>query len=420
MTSCSMVLVAQAAMRSHPPESLIGNLHDSSNGLNLRADAPIKIPLCAGLTIVTAISQQTGDYESIKTILSVTDREVRLKYSSEHMESDLLSNEKPKLKQTTTFRTIRVEDLANANLYEQQFYEKLPELIFGTTAIGTSAAVLNALKTKGEAEMGIFIAFTGTPSLDRNEHPNVFDNQMVAKIQRVEPTPVLLPLIVNNQRVQLPAIHAAGDFFGDKTEFFFLDDPANPIALKWRYGIDALSAADAETAKMLGGNPSRDRDSLEVTKITFRCGDARPLSQPGSTSDGAATAGPEGKSGSDQLEKSLATTGNADVYDIYFSFNSDELREESEPRLKEIADVLLHHPEWKLNVYGHTDAIGGDAFNLDLSRRRAAAVKNALVSRYHVSSLRLTTAGFGKSRPKDTNDTLEGRARNRRVELVRQ
>jgi hypothetical protein len=200
----------------------------------IQQGAPLRIPLCAGLTIVTAISQQTGDYESIKTILSLTNQEVRLKYSSEHMTSDLLSNEKPKLERTTVVRTIRTEDLANANLYEQQFYEKLPELIAGTTAIGTSAAVLHALKTTGEAEIGIFIAFTGEPSLDRDVHPNVFDNEMVATIHRVEPAPVMLPLIVNNQRVQLPAIHAMGEFSGDKTEFFFLDDPANPIALKWR------------------------------------------------------------------------------------------------------------------------------------------------------------------------------------------
>src|ERR1051326_6869032 len=157
-----------------------------------------RIPLCAGLTIVTAISQQNGDYESIKTIESVTDQEVRLKYSSERMFQDILMDKGPKLQRTTIHRTIRTEGLANAKLYEQQFYDKLPELIPGTTAIGTSAAVLNALKTRGEAEIEIFIAFTGTPPLDRNVHPNVFDNQMVAKIQRVEAAPVMLPLIVNN------------------------------------------------------------------------------------------------------------------------------------------------------------------------------------------------------------------------------
>ncbi|HLM81844.1 MAG TPA: OmpA family protein [Terriglobales bacterium] len=87
--------------------------------------------------------------------------------------------------------------------------------------------------------------------------------------------------------------------------------------------------------------------------------------------------------------------------------------------LKEIAQVLQDHPDWKLTVKGHTDNIGGDTFNLDLSKRRAAAVKNALVKDYAIVPDRLLTDGFGRSRPVDSNDTLEGRARNRRVELCR-
>ncbi|HEX4179012.1 MAG TPA: OmpA family protein, partial [Rhizomicrobium sp.] len=71
-------------------------------------------------------------------------------------------------------------------------------------------------------------------------------------------------------------------------------------------------------------------------------------------------------------------------------------------------------------VEGHTDNIGGDTYNLDLSKRRAAAVKNALVTRYHITADRLSTNGYGSSRPVETNDTLEGRARNRRVELTRE
>jgi outer membrane protein OmpA-like peptidoglycan-associated protein len=64
--------------------------------------------------------------------------------------------------------------------------------------------------------------------------------------------------------------------------------------------------------------------------------------------------------------------------------------------------------------------VGGDSYNLDLSKRRAAAVKQALVGQYNITADRLLTGGFGASRPVETNDTLEGRARNRRVELVRQ
>ncbi|MFL5492748.1 MAG: OmpA family protein [Gemmatimonadales bacterium] len=75
-------------------------------------------------------------------------------------------------------------------------------------------------------------------------------------------------------------------------------------------------------------------------------------------------------------------------------------------------------PEWKLAIEG-TDSIASDRFNLELSQRRAAAVKTALTGKYAIDAGRLTTAGYGESRPVDRNDTPEGRARNRRVELVR-
>jgi outer membrane protein OmpA-like peptidoglycan-associated protein len=81
---------------------------------------------------------------------------------------------------------------------------------------------------------------------------------------------------------------------------------------------------------------------------------------------------------------------------------------------------MKKNPAWKLKVEGHTDNIGGDAQNLDLSKRRAASVKQALVSRYGIDAKRLATSGYGAGRPKDTNETLQGRALNRRVELTRQ
>jgi outer membrane protein OmpA-like peptidoglycan-associated protein len=139
---------------------------------------------------------------------------------------------------------------------------------------------------------------------------------------------------------------------------------------------------------------------LQVVKIAYRCSAESTLAS--------------------RLERALAESGRpVDVYEIYFTFNSDELRDESEPTLTELGDILRRHPDWKLSIAGHTDGIASDAFNLDLSKRRAAAVRNALVTRFGVGQRRLTTTGYGKSRPRDTNDTPEGRARNRRVELVR-
>jgi outer membrane protein OmpA-like peptidoglycan-associated protein len=103
---------------------------------------------------------------------------------------------------------------------------------------------------------------------------------------------------------------------------------------------------------------------------------------------------------------------------IYFDFGRDTLRPESEPVLKEMADMLSRHPDWKMSLAGHTDNIGPNAYNQDLSNRRAAAAKRTLVKKYHVAADQLTAEGFGAKRPKESNETRIGRAHNRRVELV--
>ena len=194
---------------------------------------------------------------------------------------------------------------------------------------------------------------------------------------------------MNDAKTELPAIHATGrsDFYGYRGEFFFLDDESNPLALKWRLRIGSVASGPKA-----GGDPN----TLQVIKISHYCGQ-----------------------GPSRLERALLENGKVDVYDIFFSFNSDEIREESEPTLREINDILRRHPDWKLSIDGHTDNIASDTFNLDLSQRRAAAVKIALVASFGIKADRLATAGHGKSSPIDTNETPEGRARNRRVELVR-
>ena len=119
------------------------------------------------------------------------------------------------------------------------------------------------------------------------------------------------------------------------------------------------------------------------------------------------------------IEKLLAKSGRVDVYGIYFDVGSAILKPESGPVLKEISDALGKNPTWKLSVEGHTDNVGDDASNMRLSINRAASVKQALVSRFGIAPERLATAGFGASQPKESNSTVKGRARNRRVELVR-
>ncbi|TVQ93367.1 MAG: hypothetical protein EA397_04410 [Deltaproteobacteria bacterium] len=102
---------------------------------------------------------------------------------------------------------------------------------------------------------------------------------------------------------------------------------------------------------------------------------------------------------------------------IYFDTGRSTLRADSGPMLDEIAAVLLAHPEIvRLEVGGHTDPIGGVPFNMELSRRRAAEVVQALIER-GVAPERLRARGYGPTRPRSSNDTAEGRADNRRVEF---
>lgn len=119
------------------------------------------------------------------------------------------------------------------------------------------------------------------------------------------------------------------------------------------------------------------------------------------------------------IEAELATACRAPVYGFYFAFNSATLDAASRPTFDAVAALLNRHPDWTLAIEGHTDSIGDPASNLRLSERRASAVREELVTRYHIGAARLTAAGRGKAGYVAPNTTLEGRARNRRVDLVR-
>lgn len=384
------------------------------------AAGPTKIPLCPGLQIVTAISQANGDYESIKTVLSVDEQSVMIRYSSESLVSDLLAADFGQVRKVTLNRSVRRADLKSATLYQQRFITGMPTEIPEMTAIGTSAAVIDALRTRGRSKFAISNAYAGEFPADRNQSPNLYDFMSPGELARVGRRETV-SVVLNGESAALPAIRARGEFAAETSEFWFLDDDANPLTLRFRVGIDAeppmneqmkelcktmQSAAPDMTRALCGRETSSDRESLQVVKISHRCEVApAPTQAPTPTAP--------------SLEQELEKSGKAVVYDIHFSFNSDRLREESAPRLAEIAEVLRKHPDWKLALNGHTDSIGGDRYNVDLSRRRAAAVKEALATKHGIGAARLVTDGFGASQPRDTNVTLAGRARNRRVELIK-
>lgn len=338
---------------------------------------PLKVPLAVGLVTVGAVHEpDKGDYESILTINQVSAGSVGYVLSANVDD-----------RRVTVTRVVTREDMAHAHEWRPRYNSGDPQSFPGSTGATLSADVLNELKVKGKTALKASIAADPLGSLlkgilggNAGALGNITGKSgsgaaVEGTLSRVGAQPVNVSVLVNDSRVDLPAVHARGQFGAETFEVYILDDPAFPLVLRWSLG---------ETGK-------------RIVSISYPTASA-----------------------SSHIEDKLIRTGRAEVYGIYFDFAKATIRPESESVLTEIASIMARNSEWKLSVEGHTDSIGGAASNQDLSTRRAAAVRQALVDRYRVAPGRLTPAGFGASRPRETNDTLEGRARNRRVELVRQ
>jgi outer membrane protein OmpA-like peptidoglycan-associated protein len=322
-------------------------------------EPPPRIPLVAGLTITAAISEQLGDYEAIYQVQSVGKDTYRMTLAAEV--PDALGEGTHAI---DVSRNVMLEDHRSARIIRPRFYESDSEVFRGTTPFFSSAIVSDLRKT-------------GTTRLTWRQVESMLgiplESDYTGTLRRIGTT--TLPVLVNGRRVALAAIHAGGRLLAGQDVFdadvYILDDPDNPILLRSRSG--------------------------SVIRIDF------PVQQ----------------SPGDSLEGALAQRRKVDVYGIYFAFNSANIRPQSQRTLEQLAAILKKNPDWKLRVDGHTDDVGGDASNLDLSRRRAAAVKAALVQMHAVAAERLVTGGYGEGVPRERNDTTEGRARNRRVELTR-
>ncbi len=123
--------------------------------------------------------------------------------------------------------------------------------------------------------------------------------------------------------------------------------------------------------------------------------------------------------GAPDTRNKLITTGKFVTSGILFDVNSDKIKPESYGMIKEIANVLKENADVRVKIIGHTDSDGEDAKNLELSKKRAAAVKNSLSKDFGVDADRMETDGKGESQPAVKNDTPENKAQNRRVEFIK-
>jgi hypothetical protein len=318
-----------------------------------------RIPLVAGLTITAAVSHPSGDAEVILMVQTVAADAYRMTFSFDGP---------PEMGSSKVVRRVLMNDQRTARTMRNWYAESDPETFPGTTPF-FSSAIVNDLRRDGRANLTL-LAATSAATLGQNSVQS-----LPGIVARIEPAPIPVPLLVNGRIVNLPCIHARLDAASGavrrSADLYVLDDPDNPIIVRWR---------------------DETRNS-RILKLDFPAA---------------------------SIEKALSERRSADVYGIYFGFASAAIRPESENALKEIAETLQRNAAWKVLIEGHTDGIGSDAANLELSKRRSAAVRDALMTRFKIAGSRMVAEGRGESAPKAANDTAEGRAQNRRVELTRQ
>ncbi len=121
------------------------------------------------------------------------------------------------------------------------------------------------------------------------------------------------------------------------------------------------------------------------------------------------------KAAATAIEKQIIEKGRVTL-NVQFDTNKAVVKPAYEKDIRELADAMTAHPELKIMIEGHTDSVGADKYNMNLSQKRADAIKNVLVKKYKIDPARLTAKGFGETKPIADNKTKAGRQQNRRVE----
>jgi outer membrane protein OmpA-like peptidoglycan-associated protein len=347
-------------------------------------DAAPRIPLVTGLVLGSVLHSPLGEREDVLEIKSADTTGVHYAWHERTITSEGDT--------TTGFRKrfVRANDLAGAPRFDDIFG---PDEVNrpGFTALTLSSAVFRQLRDAGSASFSMVITPLEARANTASSSPlsallSPLRERYKGNLTRVSSAPEPFPLLVNGSRAAVPSLHLHGSFAdGAKRaewELWVLADSAHPLMLK--------SVLDDDVFQMV-------RADLPA-ELTARGGKL---------------------SAGNHLEDELKASCRIELPGVYFAFGTAAIDPVSDRALGELARALAGHPEWKFTVEGHTDSVGTQAANQSLSRRRAEAVRARLAERHGLDTKTWNAIGYGPNRPKESNATIEGRARNRRVELVR-
>jgi outer membrane protein OmpA-like peptidoglycan-associated protein len=349
------------------------------------------LALQPGLTVSSAVhdSVQNKDYEAVTQVLMVDEVGMRLR-----TQWGIPDPSAPDGVRIQTYEElVRAEDRRAARRLLLWYLPGDPEVMPGTTPGAPSEALFDEVKSKGEADIVVGAVSASDGGLGGAMASLLAGRKYFRGHVRLAGRQSVRVLI-DGVPTQLEALDVRGHLTvaddGGDARFLWLDSRDLRLAL--------LSTFQDSTA--------------QVVRIDL----PHKSPSPGGAAGGGGT---DGGGGVGMHEALASRNCRSEVPGIYFLTDSARLLEASRPSVERLAALLKAEPAWNVTIEGHTDSTGGDAYNQALSQRRADALKAELVEHYGIVATRLSTKGYGRTRPVDTNETLEGRAHNRRVELAR-
>ena len=330
----------------------------SSGGRRAGAqDTTPRIPLVTGLVLGSVLHSPLGEREDVLEIKSADTTGVHYAWHERTIS--------PEGDTTTGFRKrfVRASDLAGAPRFDD---------IFGPDEVNRPGFTALSISSASATPVGGFFA----PPRARYK----------GSLTRVSPQVERFPLLLNGSRTAVPALHLKGSFADgmrhSEWNLWVLADSTNPLLLKSVLLGDVFQMVRADLPSELHA----DGGDLMGAKV---------------------------------LDQELKAQCRLELPGVYFAFGTAIIDPISDGALADVARVLTARRAWTFTVEGHTDSVGTAVANQALSQRRAEAVRARLAERHGVDTHAWRAVGYGASRPRESNATIEGRARNRRVELVR-
>lgn len=342
------------------------------SGTSRAAATQESVPARAGVNFVLAVHTPPetaakdlgvieGDYEMVVTIDALDARGLALTANYDG------KDEKGVWRRGKVKRLIPTRDLQKGGVHIHGWHGSDAQVIAGSTSLGPSLSFMRDVVDKGEAEYRFrMFAFSHLGS------------GIAAKTGTVS-----FPVLINGRRVELPATRAQGQMTVNGVqapfEMIVYDHAEHPLMLRMAYGPRGA------------GFPFQPRFAREIVRIDYA---------------------------DDGMRETLNRDCRVEVPGIYFDFNRDSLKPQSSRALETMASLFREKSGRKMVIEGHTDDVGSERYNQDLSTRRAQAVGKALITDHDVHAGLVSARGMGESKPIESNATIAGRARNRRVELV--